>query len=373
VPVDVLANWRATGKAGQSARATWEQRLATNARGAEFLARMAGDLPALAGWDDYRAKLATELPKVATRKASEMALEVLTAAVPAMVGGSADLTGSNNTKTAATRPLSAQDYSGRYLYYGIREFGMATAMNGMALHGGIVPYGGTFLVFSDYCRNAIRLSALQHVPAVYVLTHDSIGLGEDGPTHQPVEHVASLRVIPNLLVMRPADAMETAECWEVALRQKGTPSALALSRQNLPALRSEAGENLSAQGGYRLVSATAARKVVLLATGSEVALAKEVAAALEMQGIGADVVSMPCLELFDLQPQAYRDELIPVDVLAVSIEAGSTMGWHKYVGRDGLVVGMDCFGLSAPAEQLFDHFGFTAAKIFPQIVAKLAS
>ena len=373
VPADILADWRATGEAGKAVRAEWQKRLANNSRRTEFSARMAGDLPALAGWEDYRAKLAADLPKVATRKSSEMALEVLTAAVPAMIGGSADLTGSNNTKTSATKTLSYQDYSGRYLYYGIREFGMATAMNGMALHGGIVPYGGTFLVFSDYCRNAIRLSALQHAPVVYVLTHDSIGLGEDGPTHQPVEHVASLRVIPNLLVMRPADAMETAECWEVALLQKGTPSALALSRQNLPALRSEAGENLSARGGYRLVSASAARKVVLLATGSEVALAKEVAEGLEAQGIGADVVSMPCLELFDQQPQAYRDGLIPVDALAVSIEAGSTMGWHKYVGREGLTIGMDCFGLSAPAEQLFRHFGFTADIIIPKITAKLAN
>lgn len=371
IPEETLADWRSLGARGAAARAEWELRLAANPRGDEFAARMAGELPALTGWHEYRQKLAADMPKLATRKSSEDALTVLTAAVPAMVGGSADLTGSNNTKTKSTPELSAAEYSGRYLHYGIREFGMAAAMNGMALHGGIVPYGGTFLVFSDYCRNAIRLSAIQHARAIYVLTHDSIGLGEDGPTHQPIEHVASLRAIPGLWMFRPADAMETAECWELALQRKDGPSALALTRQNLPALRSDADANRSAKGAYRLVAATAARKVVLLATGSEVQIAVDCAKALEAAGIGADVVSMPCWELFEAQDQAYQDSLIPEGALAVSIEAGTTFGWHKWVGRDGLAIGIDRFGASAPAEELYPYFGLTAEAIVPQIKAKL--
>jgi len=371
VPAEILADWRALGGKGAAARADWEKRVAADSQGKEFARRMAGKLPEM---DEANAAFAAWLgqsQKVATRKASELALEVLTAAVPEMVGGSADLTGSNNTKTKATGPLTAADYSGRYVYYGIREFGMAAAMNGMALHGGVIPYGGTFLVFSDYCRNAIRLSALQHSRVVYVLTHDSIGLGEDGPTHQPIEHVMSLRLIPNLNVFRPADVIETAECWNIALQTEATPSVLALTRQNLPQLRSE-GEMLSAKGAYRLRSATAARKVVLVATGSEVALACDVRDALEAKGIGADVVSMPCMELFDAQDAAYRREMLPDDALLVSIEAGVTWGWQKYV-RDGLTIGIDSFGASAPAEVLFPHFGFSVEAIVPKIEARLAA
>ncbi len=371
IPAEILADWRSLGPKGAAAHAEWQGRLATEARGDEFSARIAGDLPALVGWHEYRAKLAAEMPNLATRKSSENALGVLTAAVPAMIGGSADLTGSNLTKTASTLPLNATDYSGRYVSYGIREFGMAAAMNGMALHGGIVPYGGTFLIFSDYCRNAIRLSALQKTRVVYVLTHDSIGVGEDGPTHQPIEQVASLRAIPHLWMMRPADAMETAECWELALGRKDGPSALALTRQILPALRNDADQNRSAKGAYRLVSAVANRKVVLLATGSEVQLAVEAAKVLEADGIGADVVSMPCWELFEEQDQTYQDSLIPADLLAVSIEAGTTFGWHKWTGRGGLNIGIDQFGLSAPADALFPYFGLTAEAIVPQIKAKL--
>ncbi|WP_296678207.1 transketolase [Novosphingobium sp.] len=371
IPADILADWRSLGAKGAARRADWEARLASNARSGEFSARMAGELPSLNGWHEYRGKLAADMPKLATRKSSEDALTVLTATVSAMIGGSADLTGSNNTKTASTTPFSPADYAGRYLYYGIREFGMAAAMNGMALHGGIVPYGGTFLVFSDYCRNAIRLSAIQHARAIYVLTHDSIGLGEDGPTHQPIEHVASLRAIPGLWVMRPADAMETAECWELALKRQNGPSALALTRQNLPALRNDADENRCAKGAYRLVAAKASRKVVLLATGSEVQIAVEAAAALEQAGVGADVVSMPCWELFEAQDEAYQDSLIPAGILAVSIEAGTTFGWHKWIGRDGLAIGIDRFGASAPAEKLFSYFGLTTEAIVPQIKAKL--
>jgi transketolase len=250
---------------------------------------------------------------------------------------------------------------------------MAAAMNGMALHGGVIPYGGTFLVFSDYCRPAIRLSALQGVRVVYVMTHDSIGLGEDGPTHQPVEHLTSLRLIPNLAVFRPADAVETAECWALALERREGPSLLALSRQNLPQLRTERTENLSARGAYRLRAAAAGRRVVLVATGSEVEVALACAEALEGQGIGADVVSMPCWSLFDALDVGQREALLPSDALKVSIEAGTTLGWERYVGPRGLSIGLDRFGASAPAEDLFRRFGFTADAIVPQIVAALKS
>ncbi|MCJ8159477.1 transketolase family protein, partial [Sphingomonas sp. LaA6.9] len=289
------------------------------------------------------------------------------------IGGSADLTGSNNTKTKATGPLTRDDYSGRYVYYGIREFGMAAAMNGMALHGGVIPYGGTFLVFSDYCRPAIRLSALQQTRAIYVMTHDSIGLGEDGPTHQPVEHVMSLRAMPNVDVLRPADVIETAECWELALARKDGPSLLALTRQNLPQLRTDASENLSAKGAYRLRAAKAARKVVLIATGSEVEIAVGVADLLEAEGVGADVVSMPSWERFAEQDPGYRAEVIPAAALRVSIEAGTTFGWERHTGTDGLRFGIDGFGASAPAGDLYEHFGLTPAKIAPQVLAALNS
>ncbi|HZF46648.1 MAG TPA: transketolase [Sphingomonadaceae bacterium] len=378
VPDDILADWRSLGAKGAAARAEWEARLAANSAKAAFEAQLAS-VADKAGdaLTDYVRGLAKDAPKVASRKASEMALGPLTEKLPQLVGGSADLTGSNNTKTSATKPFSAQDYSGRYVYYGIREFGMAAAMNGMALHGGVVPYGGTFLIFSDYARNAIRLSALQQVGAIYVLTHDSIGLGEDGPTHQPVEQVMSLRLIPNLNVYRPCDAIETAECWALALATPKTPSVLALSRQNLPALRGEGDEewtpaaNRSAKGAYRLRAAKADRKVVLVATGSEVSVAIDTADALEAQGIGADVVSAPCLELFDKQDAAYRNDVMPRDALIVSIEAGTTLGWQAYTGRDGINIGLDRFGASAPAEVLFKHFGFSAEAIVPQITAKL--
>ena len=371
IPAEILADWRSLGVRGAAAHAAWKDRLAAATRGDEFSARIAGDLPALTGWHEYRTQLAADMPNLATRKSSENALGLLTAAVPAMIGGSADLTGSNNTKTPSTGPLTPADYAGRYLYYGIREFGMAAAINGMALHGGIIPYGGTFLVFSDYCRNAIRLAALQQIRSIFVLTHDSIGLGEDGPTHQPIEHVASLRAIPQLWMFRPADAMETAECWELAISRQDGPSALALTRQNLPALRNDADQNRSAKGAYRLVSAVADKRVVLLATGSEVQLAVEAAKALEASGIGADVVSMPCWELFEAQDETYQGSLIPHDLLTVSIEAGTTFGWHKWTGRDGLNIGIDSFGLSAPAEELFKHFGLTAEAIVAKIKAKL--
>jgi transketolase len=372
VPDDILADWRSLGERGAKAHAEWQARLGASASKAAFEAQLADIGPRAApALKDYVAGLAEDPPKVASRKASEMALGPLTEQLPQLIGGSADLTGSNNTKTSATKPFTKNDFSGRYLYFGIREFGMAAAMNGMALHGGVVPYGGTFLIFSDYCRNAIRLSALQQIRVVYVLTHDSIGLGEDGPTHQPVEQTMSLRLIPNLNIYRPADAIETAECWELALQTPKTPSVLALTRQNLPPVRTDAGENRCAKGAYRLRDATAARQVVFVATGSEVAVALATAEALEALGIGADVVSMPCMELFTKQDSSYRADLLPAGVLKVSVEAGVTQGWERFIGQDGLAIGLDRFGASGPAEVLFKHFGFTAEAIVPKILSKL--
>ena len=376
IPEDILADWRSLGAKGAEAREAWEARKVANPEAAEFSRRMAGELPdteevarTFAGWLEGDAN-------VATRKASENCLNVLAPALPEMIGGSADLTGSNNTKAKCQEPFTAENYAGRYVYYGIREFGMAAAMNGMALHGGVIPYGGTFLIFSDYCRNAIRLSALQQVRAIYVLTHDSIGLGEDGPTHQPVEQVMSLRLIPNLNVFRPADVIETAECWNIALQTQETPSVLALTRQNLPQLRTS-GEMLSARGAYTLRAAEGDRKVILIASGSEVELACTVRDELQAQGIGADVVSMPCMELFDAQEEAYKHEVLPHDpsILKVSIEAGTTMGWERYTATSrngGLNIGLDRFGASAPAQDLFARFGFSAASIVPKVLEKLS-
>ena len=376
IPSDILDDWRAVGRAGSQARSEWNDRKSALGDTSGFDARMAGDLPNEYSLDGYIQDLLDDPQKVATRKASQMALEKLNPQVPATVGGSADLTGSNNTKTAGMAGMTADNYGDRYVYYGIREFGMAAAMNGMALHGGVIPYGGTFLIFSDYCRNAIRLSALQQTRVIYVMTHDSIGLGEDGPTHQPIEQVMSLRLIPNLKVYRPADVVETAECWDLALRDKETPSVLCLSRQNLPQVRTEAG-NLSAKGAYRLRAATADRKVILIATGSEVELALACADELEGKGIGADVISMPCMETFEEQDEAYKADLLPnvspETILRVSIEAGATLGWERYTMANGLNIGLDRFGASAPAEQLFDRFGFTTDAIVPKIMQKLGN
>ncbi len=376
IPEDVLADWREAGRRGVAAREEWEARAAADPQGAELQRRMKGELSDDA---DIRAAFDAWLQgdaNIATRKASENALNVLVPAIPEMIGGSADLTGSNNTKAKNQAPFTADDYAGRYVYYGIREFGMAAAMNGMALHGGVIPYGGTFLIFSDYCRNAIRMSALQETRVVYVLTHDSIGLGEDGPTHQPIEHIMSMRLIPNLNVFRPADVIETAECWMLALQSPKTPSVLALTRQNLPQLRHEGGM-LSARGAYRLKSAQSARKVILMATGSEVQIALQVAEKLEGQGIGADVISAPCLELFEQQDQAYKRDLLPdadpSQILRVSIEAGVTWGWERYTMVNGLNIGLDRFGASAPAKDLFARFGFTADAIVPQILDRIST
>lgn len=370
IPADIAVAWHAAGARGQGAHHDWAARSAASAKANDFNRYIGGHLPEV-DLTSYCEQLVADAPKVATRKASEMVLEVFTAAIPEMIGGSADLTGSNNTKTKSTSVLNASDYAGRYINYGIREFGMGAAMNGMALHGGVIPYGGTFMVFSDYCRAAIRLSAIQQVRAIYVMTHDSIGLGEDGPTHQPVEHLQSLRAMPNLQVFRPCDAVETAECWALSLAKIDGPSLLALSRQNLPTLRKDASENKSAKGAYRLKTADAVRKVVLVATGSEVEIAMSVAAELEAAGHGADVVSMPSTELFDAQSATYQMDILPDDALVVSIEAGATFGWERYTGRNGLRFGIDSFGASAPIEALYDHFGLTAEKIAPQIIARL--
>jgi len=376
LPDDIRDAWAEAGRAAAEFHAVWKTRAAGDAQYAEFLTRMAGDFSAedvaRIALDD----IARGGAKVATRKSSELVLEKLTAAYPALIGGSADLTPSNNTQTKAmATAMTAGDYTGRYIHYGIREFGMAAAMNGMALHGGIIPYGGTFLVFSDYARPAIRLAALQQARSIFVMTHDSIGLGEDGPTHQPIEHVMSLRLIPNLDVWRPCDSVETAEAWACAVARKSGPSLLALTRQNLRQVREAGAENLSARGGYRLRAAVAERRVVLIASGSEVEIALDVADALEAAGIGADVVSMPCWSRFDAQPVEYRDgvlpPLAPERLLRVSIEAGTTIGWERYTMVQGLRFGIDRFGASAPAPELYDHFGLTAAKIVPQVTAKL--
>ncbi|NIJ37021.1 transketolase [Sphingopyxis panaciterrae] len=373
IPADIASAWAAFGEKGKKLHAEWNDRLANSDKKAEFSDRLSGKVVLGDAFKAYLDGLVTEPPKVATRKASENTLGALTADIASLIGGSADLTGSNNTKTSSTKPLTKNDYSGRYIYYGIREFGMAAAMNGMALHGGVVPYGGTFLVFADYCRAAIRLSALQQQRVVYVMTHDSIGLGEDGPTHQPIEHLQSLRAMPNLLVLRPADAVETAECWALALAQEDRPSLLALTRQNLPPLRHDVTENLCLKGGYRLRDAAAARKVVLVATGSEVSLAIDIADKLEAAGHGADVVSMVSTELFDEQDAAYQADILPDDALIVSIEAGTTFGWERYTGRHGLRFGIDSFGASAPIDDLYTHFGLTVDAITPKILAKLGS
>jgi transketolase len=362
VPDDVLTAWRTAGKRGSIDHAQWTDRLEQSPRKDEFLARLNGKVSD-AWLRPYLDKLLVDLKPVATRKASEMALEAINTAIPATVGGSADLTGSNNTKTKALEPLTPDNYAGRYIYYGIREFGMAAAMNGMALHDGVIPYGGTFLVFTDYARPAIRLSALQRARVIYVMTHDSIGLGEDGPTHQPIEHLQSLRAMPGLDVYRPADAVETAECWALALQSEG-PSILALTRQNLRPVRTEAaGVNLCARGAYRVRAAENGRKVIFLATGSEVEIALDAAALLEAKGIGADVVSMPCTERFDAQPREYRESVLPDvsnrDILRVSIEAGTTFGWERYTGLHGLRIGIDRFGVSAPAPDAYRFFGLT--------------
>jgi transketolase len=378
VPSDVLDAWRLAGLRSAKERKEWEKRLAAadaETRG-EFERRMRGDLPA--GFDDaieaYKQKLAADKPKVATRKSSEMALEIINGILPETIGGSADLTGSNNTKTSQTGPIKPGDYSGRYVYYGIREHGMAAAMNGMTLHGGIIPYGGTFLTFSDYARPAMRLASLMGIRSIFVMTHDSIGLGEDGPTHQPVEHLAALRAIPNHIVLRPADAVEATEAWQVALKSTRTPTTLALTRQNLPTVRTEhASENLTARGAYELAAAKGDAKVTIFATGSEVEIALAAKAELDKRGHAARVVSVPSFELFFRQEDAYRAGVIGGAQVKIAIEAGIRQGWDAIIGSDGLFVGMTGFGASGRIEDLYRHFGITAEAVVAAAEKKLAA
>jgi len=363
VPQDILTAWREIGQKNTQDNTRWRDRLAAHENADTFRRAIKGELPSdfSGAMTAYYKKLAEDQPKVATRKASQMALEVINTAVAETIGGSADLTGSNNTKTSTTEAITPNDYSGRFIHYGIREHGMAAAMNGLALHGGVIPYSGTFLVFTDYCRPAIRMSAIMNQRVIYVMTHDSIGLGEDGPTHQPVEHLMSLRAMPNLLVLRPADAMETAECWQIALESSDSPSVIALTRQGLPAVRLDyAAENRSEKGAYELRAADGDAQVTLIATGSEVEIALKARDLLQADNIGTRVVSMPSWELFDRQDQAYRDKTIGNTQAIVAVEAGSTFGWEKYVGADGATIGMTSFGASGPYQDVYEHFGITA-------------
>jgi transketolase len=367
IPEEIRAEWRAAGARGEAVRRAWEARLQSLSaeRRAEFLRRQRSELPP--GLDDAIAKLCDDLreanAKGATRQASGTVLDTLTRVVPELVGGSADLTPSNNTKAKDQKDVRRGDFSGRYIRYGVREHGMAAAMNGMAVHGGLIPYGGTFLTFSDYARPAIRLSAFMGVGVIYVMTHDSIGLGEDGPTHQPVEHLAALRAMPGLYVYRPADAVETAECWALALHRRDAPALLALTRQSLPLLRREAAsENRSARGAYVLAEADGSRQVTLLATGSEVSIAVAARDALARAGLRAAVVSMPCWELFEKTPKAYRDAVLG-SAPRVAVEAAVRFGWDQWLGANGAFIGMEGFGASAPAEALFPHFGITPERV----------
>jgi transketolase len=374
VPQEILAAWRAIGQRGKSEYQAWKKRHDGHGDRIEFDRRTAGDLPAglAAAVAAVKQAASKEAAKLATRQSSQKVLEALVPVVPELLGGSADLTGSNNTKIKDMLPLTAQGFAGRYLHYGVREHGMAAAMNGLALHRGVIPYGGTFLVFTDYCRPSIRLSAIMGQRVIYVMTHDSIGLGEDGPTHQPIEHLASLRAIPNLLVFRPADTVETAECWEMALRNRERPSVLALSRQALPTVRTtHTSDNLSGRGAYVLIRAEGERRATLIATGSEISIAIAARDKLQAEGIGTAVVSMPCWELFDEQPASYRDEVLRPSTVRVAIEAASSFGWDRYVGPEGAVIGMPGFGASAPAGDLYKHFGITAEAAIAAVKARL--
>ena len=367
IPSEIRASWHAVGSAGHDQATAWQARLDASGKADEFTAITSGAVEDAVNQAaaTYKASLMGEGQKIATRVASQKAIEAFLPSVPAMFGGSADLTGSNNTKVGAHDIFSADNYGGTYVHYGVREHGMAAAMNGIALHGGLIPFGGTFLVFTDYCRPSIRLSALMQQRVIYVMTHDSIGLGEDGPTHQPVEHVASLRAMPNVNVFRPADIVETAEAWQIALTSTKTPSVLALSRQGLPQLRldDDVSENKSAKGGYILKAASSAPKVSILATGSEVSIADEARTALEEAGIATQLVSVPCLDLLMQQDKAYLQSLVPDGTVAIAVEAGVKQGWSDIIGRDGIFIGMCSFGASAPYQKLYEEFGITADDI----------
>ncbi|MEO4041483.1 transketolase [Hoeflea sp. CAU 1731] len=377
IPSDIVDMWRLAGLRSTKERKAWQERLAESTSEARtiFERRMNGGLPGgfESAIDAYKKKLAREQPAMATRKSSEAALGVINAAIPETIGGSADLTGSNNTKTEIMGVITPDDFSGRYLHYGVREHGMAAAMNGISLHGGLIPYSGGFLIFSDYCRPSIRLAALMGIRVIHVLTHDSIGLGEDGPTHQPVEHMASLRAIPNLLTFRPADATEVLECWQLALESEHRPSALALTRQDLPSIRPEyEEENMCAFGAYDLAPSSDA-DITIFASGSEVEIALDVRTKLEAAGHVARVVSVPSFELFEEQSEEYKEAIIGDSPIKVAIEAGIRQGWDRFIGNDGLFVGMHGFGASAPYKDLYSHFGITAQDAFEIILSTLES
>ncbi|MEP1198013.1 transketolase [Tateyamaria sp.] len=382
IPADVKSAWEAIGSQGSEARAEWEARFASvsGRKQAEFNRVMAREVPKKlsATVKAFKKQMSESAPKVATRAASEKTLEVLNPVLSETIGGSADLTGSNNTKTTDLGVFDVENRGGRYVYWGVREHGMAAAMNGMVLHGGIRAYGGTFMCFTDYARPAMRLAALMKIPTVFVMTHDSIGLGEDGPTHQPVEHLAISRATPNTHVFRPADAIETAEAWELAFSSPSTPSVLSLTRQGLPTVRTEHKlKNMSAQGAYVLAEATGKRQVILIATGSEVSVAMDAREALQEAGIGCRVVSMPCMELFAQQDEAYRRKVLPAGPVRIGIEAAVRQGWDQWLlGERGNAkkadfVGMDDFGASAPANVLFEKFGITAANVVEKAKALL--
>ncbi len=362
VPADVLEAWRVAGSRSHDAFLAWEKR--ARAKGREFLDVIADKLPA--GWDkelnELKRQAVKEKTKVATRKASQMCLETIVPHIPEIVGGSADLAASNLTFTSASKTVTKDDYNGNNVMYGIREHAMAAIMNGMALHGGIIPFGGTFFVFSDYMRPAMRLAALMGIRVIYVLTHDSIGVGEDGPTHQPIEHLASYRCMPNILTFRPCDVVETAEAWQIALETEDKPSLLALTRQGLPLLRTSAEVNLSAKGGYIIAGEDKKRQATIIATGSEVSLAVEAMNKLAEEGIKVAVVSMPCTELFDAQPIDYQEQVLG-KAPRIAVEAASKFGWEKYVGLEGDIIGMDGFGASGPAEELYKYFGITVEEV----------
>ena len=365
VPEDVLTEWRKAGTRSVDDRKAWEGRLNASSKKTEFVRRFAGDLPEGfdAAIDGFKKKIAENNPTVATRKASEDALEVINGIVVETIGGSADLTPSNNTKTSQMKSITPTDFSGRYMHWGIREHAMAAAMNGISLHGGLIPYAGGFLIFSDYCRPSVRLAALMGIRLVHVWTHDSIGVGEDGPTHQPVEQIAALRAIPNLLIFRPADETETAECWQLALHERHRPSGLALTRQNLtPARKTYEAKNLCAQGAYEL-SGSADAKVTVFASGSEVELALKAAETLNGKGISTRVVSVPCVELFFDQPEAYQDAVIGNSPVKIAVEAAVREGWDHFIGPKGTFIGMKSFGASGQAKDLFKHFGITAEAV----------
>ncbi|CAO3419165.1 transketolase [Azospirillum doebereinerae] len=378
VPDDVLSAWRAAGTRSAGAFQAWTERFGALDAAVAKQFSQAVDRGVPAGLTDaivaLKEKISADKPSWATRVASGNVLDALVPAIPEMIGGSADLTPSNNTKAKNTADVKGRgDFNGRYMRYGVREHGMATVMNGMALHGGVIPYGGTFMQFADYCRPAIRLAALMKQRTIFVMTHDSIGLGEDGPTHQPVEHLAALRAIPNLLVLRPGDAVETAECWQIALEATGTPSVLALTRQNVPTLRTEhTAENRSARGAYVLAEAEAEgeRKATILATGSEVSLAMEARKALQAEGVGTAVVSMPSWELFAAQDDAYKASVLGTGV-RVGVEAAIRLGWDRWLGDKGVFVGMTGFGESAPYQELYKHFGITAEAVVAAVKTRL--